>query len=150
MSEIIEINSGLPSVLLLDRITALTSADVRGGAAFDGKRLFTLIEALAQLGALHVRWSDGFCRQAFLIKVGHCVLPEPLPASGYLDVAGVLTGRSDRSFIYRLWAEREGKTLMTGEFWFSTTDYDDRFDAAKLKDHYERVFTCLTSASGTV
>lgn len=149
MSETIEINSGLQSVLLLDRITAIGPSDIRGTATFDGEAVFPLIEAMAQLGAFHVRWGDGFERQAFLMKVGRCALPEPLPSAGLLKLQGERTGQSDRSFSYRMRAECHGTTVMAGEFWFSTVDYDERFDGARLKDHYEKVFACLTSASGT-
>jgi len=149
MSEEMIINSGLKSIILLDRITAIGSDEIRGTAAFDGKAVFTLVEALAQLGAFHIRQRHDFNNHAFLFKVGRCVLPDPLPEAGYLNLKGELTGRSDRSFIYRISAEREGQTVIMGEFWFSTVDYDGKFEAARLKEHYEQVFACLTNASAT-
>jgi hypothetical protein len=149
MNDLIEINSGLPSILLIDRITAIDSGEIRGTGTFDGKAVFTLIESLAQLGAFHVRKREGFQRHAFLMKVGKCILPEVLPPAGIMDLQGELTGQSDRSFAYRMRAERQGKTVMKGEFWFSTIDYGNLFDGRKLQEHYERVFACLTSASAT-
>lgn len=149
MSAPIIINSGLPSVFLLSRITAISPDEIRGTATFNGKAVFTLIEALAQLGAFHIRKVEGFQRQVFLMKVGQCTLPQPLPTAGPLDLTGKVTGQSDRSFVYRLCAKRQGEVVMAGEFWFSTVDYDERFDVTKLKDHYEQVFACLTSVSGT-
>jgi hypothetical protein len=149
MDKVIEVNSGLPCILLLDRITAISPAGIRGTCTFAGKMAFTMIEALAQLGAFHVRWSDGFVRQAFLMKIGGCALPDPLPASGPLALQGELTGQSERSFSYRMKAERRNGRVMEGDFWFSTVNYDERFDSKKLKDHYEKVFACLTSVSGT-
>jgi len=148
MSEIIEINSGLQSVLLIERITTFDLGEIRGVFTFDGKRVFMLIEAMAQLGAFHVRRLDGFQRHAFLMKVGKCVLPEPLPEEGAMALQGELTGRSDRSFVYHVQVGRQGQTAMRGDFWFSTVDYDERFEGEKLREHYERVFLCLTSASG--
>jgi hypothetical protein len=149
MSEIVEINSGLSSVLLLDRITAVGAKDIRGVTHFKGKAIFPLIEALAQLGAFHVRFRDGFQRHAFLLKVGKCLLPDPVPEVGPLDIYGELTAHSDRSFVYRIGGGRQRKTLIEGDFWFSTVDYDRRFEGEKLKEHYRKVFACLTSASGT-
>ncbi len=149
MSEEKIMNSGLKSVLLLDRIVAIGSDEIRGSAAFDGKAVFKLIEALAQLGAFHIRRCHDFNKHAFLMKVRRCILPDPLPEAGHLKLKGELTGQSDRSFIYRIWAEREGQTVIKGEFWFSTMDYDGKFEAARLKEHYEQVFACLTNASGT-
>lgn len=149
MRELIEINSGLPSFLLIDRITAVGLVEIRGTCTFDGKAVFTLIEALAQLGAFHVRKFDGFQRHAFLMKVGKCLLPDPLPPAGVMDLQGGLTGQSDRSFSYRMQTAQKGKTVMESEFWFSTIDYDTRFNSRKLQEHYERVFLCLTSASAT-
>ena len=148
MSEIIEINSGLQSVLLIERITTFDLGEIRGVFTFDGKRVFMLIEAMAQLGAFHVRRLDGFQRHAFLMKVGKCVLPEPLPEEGAMALQGELTGRSDRSFVYHVQVGRQGQTAMRGDFWFSTVDYDERFEGEKLRKHYEKVFLCLTSASG--
>ncbi|HPJ97814.1 MAG TPA: hypothetical protein PK022_10915 [Syntrophales bacterium] len=149
MSEEFIINSGLMSILLLDRITAIGPYEIRGDATFDGKAVFSLLEALAQLGAFHIRRCHDFSKHAFLIKVGRCLLPDPIPEAGSLNLKGELNGRSDRSFIYRIWAEREGQTVISGEFSFSTVDYEGKFEAVRLKDHYERVFACLTNASGT-
>jgi hypothetical protein len=149
MNKIKEINSGLSSLLLIDRITAVDSGEIRGTCVFDGKAVFTLIESLAQLGAFHVRKVGGFQRHAFLMKVGECILPDPLPPAGTMDLQGELTGRSDRSFAYRMRAARQGKIVMDGEFWFSTVDYDERFEGKKLQEHYEKVFACLTSVSAT-
>jgi hypothetical protein len=149
MPEEMIINSGLKSIILLDRITAIGSDEIRGTAAFDGKAVFAMIEALAQLGAFHVRWCHDFNKHAFLMKVGRCVLPDQLPEAGFFNLKGELTGRSDRSFLYRIVAERDGQTVISGVFWFSTVYYDGKFEAARLKDHYEQVFACLTSASGT-
>ncbi len=143
------INSGLKSIILLDRITAISPDEIRGTTTFDGKAVFTLVEALAQIGSFHIRQRHDFNKHSFLMKVGRCVLPDPLPAAGSLNLKGQLTGQSDRSFIYRILAERDGQTVITGEFWFSTVDYDGKFEAARLKDHYEQVFACLISASGT-
>ncbi|HPX57253.1 MAG TPA: hypothetical protein PK425_12010 [Syntrophales bacterium] len=148
MSEIIEINSGLNSVLLIERITAFDPGEIRGVFTFDGKSVFMLIEAMAQLGAFHVRRLDGFQRHAFLMKVGKCVLPDPLPEEGSMELQGELNGRSDRSFVYHMQMGRQGQTAMRGDFWFSTVDYDERFEGEMLQRHYERVFSCLTSASG--
>ncbi|MBN1547990.1 MAG: hypothetical protein JW902_15165 [Syntrophaceae bacterium] len=149
MPEIIEINSGLQSVLLLDRITAVGAGDIRGTTNFSGTAVFTLIEAMAQLGAFHVRFCDGFQRHAFLLKVVKCILPNPLPEAGYLDLRGELTAHSDRSYSYRIRGGRQGKTLIEGDFWYSTVDYDWRFEGEMLQEHYRKVFSCLTSASGT-
>jgi len=148
MRETITIHSGLNSVLLIKRITVFDPGEIRGIFAFDGKSAFMLIEAMAQLGAFHVRWLDGFQRHAFLMKVGKCVLPDPLPGTGSMDLQGELTGRSDRSFVYRMQIGRQGQTVVAGEFWFSTVDYDERFEGEMLQKHYEKVFSCLTSVCG--
>jgi hypothetical protein len=149
MSELIAINSHLHSFLLIDRITAVGPVEIRGTCVFDGRAIFSLIESLAQLGAFHVRKRDGFQRHAFLMKVGKCTLPEVIPPAGIMDLQGELTGQSDRSFSYRMRASRQGQSIMEGDHWFSTVDYDERFAGKKLQEHYERVFACLTSASAT-
>ncbi|MDX9746444.1 MAG: hypothetical protein WCX84_06315 [Syntrophales bacterium] len=148
MSRITEVNSGLRSILLLSRISRVYTDKICGTATFDGRGAFTLIEASAQLGAFHVRWRDEFRRQAFLIKVGECIFWDPLPAAGSFDLAGDLTGESDRSFVYRLCARKGGRMVMDGEFWFSTVEYDEKFDGARLRTHYKGLFSCLTNVSG--
>jgi len=69
MNSILHINTGLPSILLLRRIDACDSREIRGLCFFDGKGAFTLIEAMAQLGAFHLRKRADFRRHAFLVKV---------------------------------------------------------------------------------
>lgn len=148
MNSVLHINTGLPSILLLRRIDACESWGIRGLCFFDGKGAFALIEAMAQLGAFHLRKRDDFRRHAFLVKVSDCTIPEPIPAAGFLNLEGRLTAGSDRSAAYRLCAARGAETVITGDFLFSTVDYDERFAGERLSEHYERIFACLTSASG--
>ena len=147
--EPVNIRSGLQGFRLIDRISRAGRDEIRGGCTFTGGAIFTLIEALAQLGALHVRYLTGFTRHAFLLKIGRCTLPGGVPAAGACLLRGRQTAQSETTFAYHLEAGREGALLMEGEFLFTTIDYDERFAREALARHYGMLFSCLTSDSKT-
>ncbi len=143
------IRSGLQGFCLIDRIDRVDQEEIRGSCTLAGGPVFTLIEALAQLGAIHVRWLTGFTRHAFLLKIGRCTVPEGIPPAGACLLRGIQTAGSATTFAYRLRAEQEGALLMEGEFLFSTIDYDERFSCETLSRHYGMLFSCLSSDSQT-
>lgn len=144
-----KVRSELQGFRLIDRISRAGSEEIRGVCTLAGGPLFTLIEALAQLGALHVRYLTGFTRHAFLLKIARCTLPGGVPAAGVCPLRGRQTARSTTTFAYHLEAGREGALLMEGEFLFATLDYDGRFAREALARHYEMLFSCLTNDSKT-
>ena len=142
------INTGLASNLRLRAICGFDSSRMLAIAGINNTApaLFSLLEAMAQAGALHARYSDNFQRHVFLVKVAHCILPEHLPAGEVIILQAEMRGKSDRSFFYHIQAREENHAL-EGDFWFSSVDYDERFSAAALRQHYRDLWTCLTSAS---
>jgi hypothetical protein len=149
MGKPVNIRSGLSGFCLIDRISRAGKDEIRGCCTLPGGTLFTLIEALAQLGALHVRYLTGFTRHAFLLKIGRCTLPGEAPAAGACLLSGRQTAQSGTTFAYHLEAGREGRLLMEGEFLFTTIDYDERFSGEALSRHYGRLFSCLSNDSKT-
>lgn len=143
------IRSGLSGFHLIDRISRAGRDEIEGSCILTGGPLFILIEALAQLGGLHVRWLTGFTRHAFLLKIGRCTLPGKAPAAGACLLSGRQTAQSGTSFAYHMEAGREGVLLMEGEFLFTTIDYDERFSGEALGRHYGMLFSCLLNDSKT-
>jgi len=111
--------------------------------------LFVVLEAMAQVGALHARYFDNFQRHVFLVKVAHCILPDHLPAREIIKIQADMRGKSDRSFSYHIQAWGKNHVVMEGDFWFSSIDYDERFNAVTLRHHYRDLWTCLTSVLPT-
>ncbi len=149
MEKPVSIRSGLQGFRLIDRISRAGSDEIRGVCTLKGGPVFTLVEALAQLGALHVRYLTGFARHAFLLKIGRCTLPDGVPAAGVCLLRGRLAAQSGTTFAYHLEAGREEAVLMEGEFLFTTIDYDERFAQGPLARHYRMLYSCLSSDSKT-
>jgi len=149
MEKPVSIRSELQGFRLIDRISRADRDEIRGSCTLRGGPVFTLIEALAQLGALHVRWLTGFSKHAFLLKIGRCTLPEGVPAAGACLLTGRRIAHSETTFAYHLKAERGETVLMEGEFVFTTIDYDERFAQNTLARHYRMLFSCLSSDSKT-
>ena len=149
MEQPVSVGSGLTGFRLIDRIDRVDQEGIRGCCTLTGGPAFTLIEALAQLGAIHVRWLTGFTRHAFLLKIGRCTVPEGIPPAGACLLTGVKTAGSATTFAYRLRAEQGRALLMEGEFLFSTIDYDGRFSRETLSRHYRMLFSCLSNDSQT-
>ena len=143
----IEIHTGMAGFHLLSSVTRVDDQSIRGRAFFADQPSFVVMEALAQLGALHVRRLWDFSKHAFLLKVEGFSLPRQERISGTLALAGTLVARSQAAFSYDLGAGG-GKDAFTGRFVFSVTAYDDRFCGPVLQKRYKEVFACLTSGSG--
>lgn len=143
----IEIHTGMAGFHLLSSVTRVDDTRILGRAVFADQPAFVVMEALAQLGALHVRRLLDFSKHAFLLKVEGFSLPRQKRISGTLALSGTLVARSQAAFSYELGAGGE-KDAFTGRFVFSVTDYDDRFSGPVLRKRYKEVFACLTSGSG--
>ena len=151
MEQTININTGLISNLMIREIREVLPSRIQAVAnASDQTTLFLLLEAMAQTGALHARYLSNFGRHVFLVKVGRCSLPGHLPANEAIIIQADMEGKSDRSFSYHIQARERDHVIMAGDFWFSSADYDERFNAAALQQHYRDLWTCLTSALPTV
>jgi hypothetical protein len=141
----IMINTGLDRFILLDSITEVSATAIVGVRSFDDSPVYLGMEALAQLGAFHIRCLTGFDRHIFLLKVAACRLSSGKSLTGRLVLSGKLVSQSAAAFTCRLKAERESeeKPLLEGEFLFASVGYDQNFKSATLHNHYEKVFTCL-------
>ena len=140
--------------LLLDR---LDRCDVTGATA---RRAFTAappwqgLEAMAQLAALHARWTADFSLHAFLLTVEECTWPSADALHGTLYMRADLLAQSDRAATYATTITplplpsgadispsppRMAATLTIGR-----APYDARFNGDSLTARYRDIFAWLT------
>lgn len=143
----ITINTGLDGFLLLDEITAIQPDTIQGIRRFKDHPVYLGIESLAQLGAMHVRYTMDFSCHAFLLKINQCRLPVEKRLSGTYLLTAVLENRSSRSFSYHVAARNETAVYLDGSFLFAAMDYDASFQKERLQTHYRKIFSCLHSVS---
>lgn len=148
--ERIDINTHMDGFHLLTSVTDIDERRIGGTATFVDQPAFVVMESLAQLGALHVRWLCDFSKHAFLLKVERFSLPRESRISGTLALSGRLMVRSQAAFSYDLTASGGWENPLMGRFLFSVKAYDDTFGKKILTTRYKEVFQCLTSASGIV
>ncbi len=148
--EILAVRSGLSGFVLLDEICEAGPEAMTARKRFDNAPLYLGIEALAQLGAFHVRTLVDFEKHAFLLAVRRCSLPAVHWLSGAFRLDARLTSRSSSAFSYDLFAAGENGAEMEGEFLFALCEYDSAgLDGNILRAHYKRVFSCLRNGSKT-
>ncbi len=147
MQQNININTGLSDFMLIDRIVKAEKQAIHGQKTFSDSPAYLGIEALAQLGAFHVRYIRRFNCHAFLLKINHCQIPAHTKFNGEFELFGTLESRSTAAFSYTLLAKQNNIIKVKGEFLFSTVDYDHNFKKEKLKNHYQGLFSCLHNDS---
>ncbi len=139
----IVINTGLNGFIMLDRILEVSESHIVCTRSFSGAPVYAQLEALAQLGAYHIRHLTGFSRHVFLIKIARCSLPRGKDMEGEYLLSGNLLSRSDSSFHCLLKAEKGDSAVMEGEFLYAAVAYDHNFRSGSLRRHYAKVFSCL-------
>jgi len=139
----IDINTGLNGFVMLDSVVEVSASHIVGVQTFSDDYVFLCLESLAQLGAYHIRYLIDFSRHIFLIKIDHMSLPPGNVMEGKYLLRGNLLYKSESSFLCRLKAEIDNKTIMEGNLLFAAVDYDHNFRSDDLRHHYTRVFSCL-------
>ena len=143
----IRINSGLDTFVLLDRVSECTAESITGEVRLPGREAYLVMEALAQLGALHVRHQCGFEKHAFLLKVNRFDWTDPAEAEWEKEPCRLEGSRlvdTGSASVYDLSARSGERFLGRGEFAFAVIDYDREFKKEKLKNHYQGIFKCLS------
>ena len=144
--ERIALGSELGGFVLLDAIPQIGPDTITGYRHFEGAQNYLGIEALAQLGAYHVRYLCGFEKHAFLLGIKRCAMSIGQHVSGSFKLSGELVSRSACAFSYNLRAVGQNKDGIEGEFLFSVVEYDEtHFKKEVLREHYRKVFSCLRS-----
>ncbi len=148
--DIIAIRSDLSGFVMLDGILDAGPDFIEGFKRLDRAPLYLAIEALAQLGAFHVRYLVDFQKHAFLLGIKSCSLPPQVELSGNCKLFGKLESRGSSAFSYRLTANLEDGAAINGEFMFALAEYGESgFNRDILQSHYRKVFSCLKRDSKT-
>jgi hypothetical protein len=141
------INTGLHHFFLVDGVTRVDEKQIQGFTSPSGRQSFLLVESMAQLGAMHVRFITDFNAHAFLLGISNLQMTEAFPGQERTNITGTLNNRSTDSFLYTLTAEIAGSQSISGTFLFATIPYDDTFREDCLQHHYKKIFSCLQSVS---
>jgi len=145
----LSIKTDMPGFILLDRVTHAGEDAIAGIKTFNQAPVFLGIEALAQLGAYHVRFLNDFKKHAFLLAIRQCRVHAKQPLNGPCRLEGRLLSRSAAACAYFLETRQNGQALISGELLFATRVYDECFQKEILEHHYRKVFSCLQSDSKT-
>lgn len=139
----IKIRSGLDSFRLIASITEVTPKAIFGETTVEERPCFTLLEAMAQLAALHARQCVQFQRHAFLLKVQQCPMPDQRILDGVYRLSAKLTSHSSNAFGYDMVAVGPRGEQMAAKLLIGTQGYDDRFQKRILGNHYRQLMTDL-------
>jgi len=149
--ERVVIHSGLNGFVLLDQLNQIDPEIITGRKTFRNAPIYLGIEAMAQLGAMHVRMLSDFQKHAFLLGVKHMEITRASESlAGEYRLEGILKSNSDAAFSYALTAEHSGcareHVKIKGLFLFSVVAYNATFKKERLENHYRKVFQCLRNA----
>jgi len=147
----LHIKTDLKRFILLDRITGVTNHSIAAEKKFTHAPAFLGMEALAQLGAYHVRFQSHFEKHAFLLKIMKCPVCMDESLNGRYQLEGTLLSHSAGACCYKLNGHRidaplsgtSGPATLSGEFLIATIAYDDHFQKDILQHHYRKAFSCL-------
>ena len=141
----ITVHTGLERFLMPDAIRESGPSHIKARMTVSEsfKQPFRGIEALAQTGALHVRYVHDFKKHAFLLGITDYEGPAVL-SPGIWTLSGTSDSRSKDAFAYTLSGEYHQAVLIRGHFLFAVVDYNNDFQRKQLEDHYRNLFTCLT------
>jgi len=149
--ERIVLDSHLDCNVILEAIFEISSGTIRGYKRFEGAESYLGIEALAQLGAYHVRYLCDFEKHAFLLGIKRCALSTEKRMNGPFRLAGELLGHGGSAFSYHLLASCAGVAAIEGEFLFGTVEYDEtHFKKDVLREYFRKVFSRLRNASAAL
>jgi hypothetical protein len=147
--------------LLLDRVDRCDAAGATGRRAFAGSPPWQGLEAMAQLAALHARWSSGFALHAFLLTVQECTWPSAdalhhtLRIPRTLHIRADLLAESERAATYATTitpipqipgaGTTPAPPCMAATLVIGRTAYDTRFNGDALTARYRELFAWLTT-----
>lgn len=137
------INTGQETFLMLERLTIVNARHISGVSLPLEPRDYLLIESMAQLGSMHVRYCCGFECHSFLSGIGDFQSGNPWNQAERFTITGDMKSRSTTGFLYSITAESGSGHHASGKFLFATIPYDMNFQKSNLKSHYEKVFSCL-------
>lgn len=143
--ERVAINTGLERFVMIDRITDVAADSIAGEVELNGADPTLLVEAMAQMGGMHIRAGSDFRKHAFLVKIANADVPADRLPDGTYTIRGTIVSRSESAFAYRMEAGIHPAVLIRGDFLLGVVEYNDEFRQDLLQKHFREVFTCLRS-----
>ncbi len=132
------------AICMLDSIDACDENSVTATRKFAKGSSFFLLEAAAQVCALHVRWHQKFNCHAFLLSVTEAAPLPPKDAAGIGRLEAERKSVSQRAIIYQVEITIPRVPPVAITLTIGTVPYGQRFQADRLKHHYQRLFASLT------
>jgi hypothetical protein len=143
--ERIAINTGLKRFVMIDRITDVAADSISGEVELNGADPTLLVEAMAQMGGMHIRAGSDFRKHAFLVKIANTDIPAGRLPDGTYAIRGTVVSRSESAFAYRMEAGIQPGVLIHGDFLLGVVEYNSEFRQDMLQKHFREVFACLRS-----
>lgn len=140
MTTVLTIHSNLEHFQLLDRIDDVTPISIGASCYLKKVPAYLVLEAMAQLAALHVRHLVAFERHAFLLKVSRYDMPALELSPGRYHLAADQVKQSSHAFFYRVASRGPCDESYGAELLIGTQAYDGRFQKKQLKAHYRKRF----------
>ncbi len=141
--EMVKINTDLKQFIILDNIYSIEKSGIAGSFTLKKEESFLIMESLAQIGAMHVRWLHSFDSHAALLKINSMKFIDKNISTGKYILNGKLTGKSNRAFSYKMQAIHSDNTAVHGDLLFTLIEYDSVFKKDIIKNHYMEIFQCL-------
>jgi hypothetical protein len=141
--EALSIRSRMAHFRLIGYLSAISSKTICGVTHFENAPLYTGLEAMAQVAALHVRQRIHFERHAFLLRVYDWPLPAADRLAGEFVVRAGLRSHSSSAFRYDVAAFGPHGVELNSALLIGTQDYDDRFPKDILKAYYQGLWAKL-------
>ena len=142
----LKISSRLKHFKLLTNIDQCADNHICGSAVLDGLPRYTVMEAMAQLAALHVRICLDFEQHAFLLKIIDGQWPNQNPLCGLFLFTAEQLGQSQNAFSYAVKAEGQVDALiLDAKLLIGTTPYSSKFEKNALRSYYQQMVVKLES-----
>jgi hypothetical protein len=148
----VTITSGRNGFVLLDRIGTVDEKSIDGAVFLPARApYFCIIEAMAQLGAMHARYMHSFDLHVFLLKINWLNFFSKDVEEGWYSLRAMLQGTSDKASSYQVQVSAPSeRSFAQGQLCFAFQDYNHVFQEKQLKKHYKDLFACLRKKSNGV
>ncbi|MCP4746677.1 MAG: hypothetical protein GY874_11150 [Desulfobacteraceae bacterium] len=145
---IVTVGSDVTSFRMIEKITRIGDQHIAGKANWSKALPYVVLEAMAQLAALDVRYRLDFCRHAFLLKVKRCDWPPGEVICGRWSLSARRLNHGSAAYLYHTRANGPENKPVEAQMLIGALDYDERFDHKVLQTHYRKVFACLSKDTG--
>lgn len=141
-------HSGLEKGVQIDNIQFMDEAEIVSSLESSQMPFFVLVEKMAQTGAFHIRSRTRFQMHIFLLGIQDLSLPFKNLKSGIYQLRATVKAFAERAFSYTIILQEKGSPpIVSGNFLFAGTAYNDIFLSHILKPHYQKVAKCLKNDS---